>query len=272
MTNNAIGARVWMNGAIVDSAQAHVPVTDRGFTLGDGLFETMLWTGTEVRFVDDHMARLTQSARALGFELPYSVETIKTGLSALGEDAAGSRAALRLTLSRGSGPRGLAIPETATPQLIATISPLVDNVTAVCLKTVSIPRAIGTPSARFKTLSYVDNIMALREARAGGADEAIMLGTNGNVACASSANLVIHYKGSNLTPAISDGALAGIVRGRLLKVGKIEEAHISAEHLAQCERAALTNALIGARKVTSIDGRELDANEIWSQSMAEALD
>jgi branched-chain amino acid aminotransferase len=272
MTNKALGSRVWINGEMVDAHQATFPLADRGFTLGDGLFETMLWTGWEVRFFDAHMARLAQSAEALGLQLPCSVEAVKAGLNALAENAASSKAALRLTLTRGNGPRGLAIPEIAHPQLIATIAPLVENTSTVRLKTVSIPRAIGTPSARFKTLSYVDNIIALREARAGGGDEAIMLGTNGNVACASSANLVIRYKGANLTPALEDGALGGIVRGRLLAVGLIEEAHIIPSQLAQCEDAALTNALIGVRGVAFIDGRALGSGRIWCQSLTDALD
>jgi branched-chain amino acid aminotransferase len=272
MTNKALGTHVWIGGEMVDANQAAVPLTDRGFTLGDGLFETMLWTGREIRFFDDHIARLAQSGEALGFELPCSVGAVKAGLNALGDDAAGSKAALRLTLTRGSGPRGLAIPTPAHPQLIATIAPLVENATAVRVKTVSIPRAIGTPSTRFKTLSYLDNVIALREARAGGSEEAIMLGTNGNVACASSANLVVRYKGASLTPALEDGALGGIVRRRLLAVGLIEEVHIVPSQLAQCEQAVLTNALIGVRGVASIDGRDLNASLPWCQSLMRALD
>jgi branched-chain amino acid aminotransferase len=267
----SLGSKSWMNGAILDAGGAHVSVSDRGFTLGDGLFETMLWTGSRIRFFDDHMARLSQSAVALGFTNALDTTAIKDGLMALVQDSQGKAAAMRLTLSRGAGPRGLALPETAAPQLIATIAPLVDASSPARLTTVSIARLIGAPSTRFKTLSYIDNIMAQHEARLEGGDEAIMLGSNGNVACASCANLVFRYRDANLTPALGDGALPGIIRGRLLAEGLIEEAHISPVQLAQCEGAALTNALIGVRVVSSIDGRALDPTKTWQQLLKDAL-
>jgi branched-chain amino acid aminotransferase len=267
----SLGSRVWVNGAIFDAQDAHISASDRGFTLGDGLFETMLWTGSQIRFFDDHMARLTISAATLGFDERVDTDAIQLGLFALVEDSEGKKAALRLSLSRGAGPRGLALPHTAAPVWIATITPLGETLTPIKLRTVSIPRVIGAPSARFKTLSYLDNVMAQREARLAGADEAIMLGTNGNVACASCANLVFRYKDANLTPALADGALAGIVRGRLLAAGLIEEAHITASQMAQCEGVALTNALIGVRVVAAIDGRKVAANVAWCQSLSDTL-
>jgi branched-chain amino acid aminotransferase len=267
----SLGSKVWMNGVIMNANSAYVSVSDRGFTLGDGLFETMLWTSSRIRFFDEHLARLSQSAVALGFTTPLDVTAIKKGLLALVEDEQGNAAAVRLTLSRGIGPRGLALPETTAPQLIATIAPLADTSAPAHLKTVSVPRLIGAPSTRFKTLSYLDNVMAQHEARFKGGDEAIMLGTNGNVACASCANLVFRYKDANLTPALRDGALPGIVRGRLLAAGLIEEANISPSQLALCEGAALTNALIGVRVVSSIDRRALDTRKTWPQSLRDTI-
>jgi branched-chain amino acid aminotransferase len=271
MTVWSFGSRIWINGELMDAGLASLPMSDRGFTLGDGLFETMLWTGTHVRFLSEHMARFTQSAAELGFVLPVPLDEIEAGLLALSADAAGGLGALRLTLTRGSGPRGLAIPDSATPMLIASIAPFVLNPNPVDLATVVTTRHAGAPSARFKTLSYIDNIVALAQARIAGADDAIMLGTTGNIACASGANLIIRHKGTCLTPAREDGALPGIVRGRLLKAGLIEEARVTPRHLELCSAAALTNALIGVRNVGSIDRRALTADTVWARSLIDAL-
>jgi branched-chain amino acid aminotransferase len=252
-----LGSKIWVNGAVVVKEEAKISATDRGFTLGDGLFETMLWTGKQIRFLDDHLARLTKSAMALGLTMPFEGEAIKAGLEALAQDAQGQTAALRLTLTRGTGPRGLAIADTTTPLLLATIAPFEAPASLATLKTVAIKRNAGAPSARYKTLSYLDNVMALQEARALGGNEAIMLGTTGFVACASSANIVIAYQGQNLTPALDDGALPGIVRGRLLAAGVVKEANVDAQMMAHCTNCALTNALMSVRSVGAIDGRIL---------------
>jgi branched-chain amino acid aminotransferase len=267
----SLGSKTWMNGAVFDAQDAHVSAFDRGFTLGDGLFETMLWTGSEIRFFDDHMARLTKSAAALGLEFPLPVAEVQAGLNALAQGAKGQMAALRLTLSRGSGPRGLSIPSTTSTLVIVTIAPFVPLNASSHLKTVSIRRNCGAPSARFKTLSYIDNIMALEEAKAKGGDHGILYGTTGYVACTTSANIILAHKGRILTPAVEDGALAGIVRGRLLAAGLVEEAPIDAHMLATCDHCVLTNALIGIGSVATIDGRTLRPNGDLAGRLGEAL-
>lgn len=268
---SALGTKVWLNGGIMDADEAHVGVTDRGLTLGDGLFETMLWTGEKIRFLDNHLARLRVSARAFSIKLPATIDQIKEGLAQLTTPAQGQTAALRLTLTRGAGPRGLALPDTQNPQLLATIAAYCPPTTPVSLASVTIERNATSPTARYKTLSYFDNVMALRQARAIGADDAIMRGSTGAIACASSANIVIHYRGQTLTPAIDDGALPGIVRGRLIKAGLIAEAHITPHMLANCTHGALTNALIGVRSVEMIDSRRLERGSLWLEMLHEGL-
>jgi branched-chain amino acid aminotransferase len=263
--------KVWMNGRTLDASSAYVSVSDRGFTLGDGLFETMLWTGSDIRFFDDHMDRLSNSAIALSLSLPETKQTIAAGLFELSVPMKGKIAAIRLTLSRGQANRGLIIPAQTTPLLVATISAFEVPISPVKLMTVTICRNSGAPSSRLKTLSYIDNIMALDEARAAGFDDAIMLGTAGNLACASSANIIIQYKGANLTPALEDGALAGIVRGKLLASGQVQEARVSVDMLANCQSSALTNALIGVRPVGAINGRDLENSRDWLSPLQQAL-
>lgn len=258
---SGIESNLWVNGRIVSSDSFAIPRSDRGFTLGDGLFETMLWTGQKVRFLEDHMARLTYSAAQLAFPPLDNLDDLMAGLFTLGESALGQSAILRVTLTRGSGPRGLRPTTVPKPLLMATIAPHILATAPVSLRTVTITRNCGAPSSLYKTLSYIDNIIALQEAYSEGADEALLLGSNGNVACASSANLLFLYQGMYLTPPISDGALPGIVRGQLLRRGLIQEATLSPAMLKACDGAFLTNAIIGIRAVSSLDGRTMKSKK-----------
>jgi branched-chain amino acid aminotransferase len=266
-----VGSRVWINGSICDAQSAHVGVTDRGFTLGDGLFETMLWTGTQLRFFDDHIARLAKSADELGLVLPYTADQIKAALENLAKDTMGAAGALRLTVTRGSGQRGLAFEPHMCGLMMATLAPFETPTTSVKLAIVATTRHAGAPSARFKTLSYIDNIMALHQARLLGADDAIMLGTTGNIACVSGANILLRCKGAVLTPALEDGALPGIVRGRLIQAGLVEEARIAPSLLAHCDGGVLTNALIGARAISSIGDKVFSSAPKWRLKLIDAL-
>jgi branched-subunit amino acid aminotransferase/4-amino-4-deoxychorismate lyase len=98
-----------------------------------------------------------------------------------------------------------------------------------------------------------------------------MYGTTGYVACATSANMIVAHKGRILTPGVDDGALAGIVRGRLLAAGLVEEAAVDAHMLATCDQCVLTNALIGVGKVATIDGRILRPDGDLAGRLGKAL-
>lgn len=262
---------VWMDGALMPADQAHVSTQDRGLTLGDGLFETMLWTGDSIRFARDHLNRLSNAATNLHFELPMSLEAIHGGLIELGSTMKGQMAAIRLTLTRGVGPRGLGLPPHAKPRLFATIADCQPPTSEVALQTIDIRRNPSAPSTRYKTLSYIDNIMALADAQATGADDGIMLGTNGNVACTTSANVMLLLDGAWYTPDRKDGAFGGIVRGRLIEAGRVIQAPISPQVLAKCDEAVITNALIGIRPVASIDGRVLPSRASWLRDLLPAI-
>ena len=261
----------WTDGQVRRLSDLRIDPRDRGFTLGDGLFETMLWTERRIRFFDDHMARLSHSADMLDLAIPATPDEIETGLTALVRQSGLDRAALRLTLSRGPGPRGLALPEEPQPRLLATVAPCPTAFDPVSVCLVDVARAVGAPSARFKTLSYLDQVMALNLARAAGADEALMRGHGDRIACASSANVLIRLEGVWLTPPVADGALPGIVRGRLIRAGLIDEKSLGVADLNRCDAACLTNALIGVRPVHQLNGRKLAVVETDIVGMRDAL-
>jgi len=234
---------------------------DRGFTLGDGLFETVLAEAGALRHLDAHLDRMTAGCAVLGLPAPNRGAAERLMTAALAEAGVTKvRAAVRLTLSAGPGGRGLERPAVLNPTLLATAAAAPLSAGPARLVTATVRRNDRSPASRLKTLSYLDNILARAEALAAGGDEALMLNTRGEVACAAAAN-VFWVTGAQLfTPALDCGVLAGTARARLLAAaatmgGPVQEVRAGPEALAGAEGILLTSSLAGARWVETLDGR-----------------
>ncbi|WP_132086287.1 aminotransferase class IV [Caulobacter sp. BK020] len=236
------------------------PPDDRGLLLGDGLFETMLWTGGDLPHLDDHLARMAAGCEVLGLPM-FDLAEAKTRVLAAPTEAglADARAAVRLTLTAGSGGRGLDRPAAPVLRLMATAAAAPVVTTPVDLALASTRRNEGSPAARLKTLSYVDNVLARAEARAAGADEAVMRNNHGDLACAGAANLFWVAGGSLFTPALHCGVLGGLTRRRVMAAARaldvdVHEVASGAEALDAAEAVFLTNSLIGVRPARRFEG------------------
>jgi branched-chain amino acid aminotransferase len=248
---------LWLNGALVEADIARIDPSDRGFTLGDGLFETIRHQGGRTWHLDRHLARLRQGAAFLGFPLPWADAAIAAGIAALIEADGLGDAALRLTLSRGPGQRGILPPAEPRPTLLLTAAKLAPPMppARAIIATVT-RRNEASPLSRFKTLNYLDNIVARGEALRRGADDAILLNTQGRVAEASVANVFVLQGGVLQTPPVADGALPGIMRGLLIERCGAVEAPLLPADLAAADAVFLSNSL-GLRPVVAIDGHEI---------------
>ena len=247
---------------------------DRGFTLGDGLFETLAAQDGRLRDADLHLERLAAGCAALGLPVPDQAAAERTMLAALPPDCAGPWA-VRLTLTAGSGGRGLDRPDDPEPVMVATAAPAPRPSTPARLLTATVRRNDASPASRLKTLSYLDNVLARREALASGADEAVMLNTRGQPACAAAANLFWISGGELFTPALQCGVLAGVTRAQLIAAARaqgvaVHEVAAEAAALAGAEAVLITNSLIGVRLVSSLDGRGLSAN-VLAGALARSL-
>ena len=259
---------VWLNGALLDQAVARIDPADRGFTLGDGLFETIRAQFGKVQHLPRHFARLRSGAEALGIACTRTDEAIASALQEVLAANAIQDAALRLTLTRGPAARGVLPTHTSRPTMMisaGSLPPQADPARLVVCKTTR--RNEHSPLSRIKSLNYLDSILARSEAAARDADDAILLNTGGTVAEASAASLVLLIDGRAVTPPQSDGALPGIARGVLLDAGWIVEAPVRVSMLAVADGALLVNAL-GSRIVASIDGMPLDHEHPALQAMA----
>ncbi|CAM3258238.1 aminotransferase class IV [Methylobacterium mesophilicum] len=250
---------LWRDGAIVPGTQASLDHTDRGLTLGDGLFDTALALGGRVAFEDAHIARLVAGAETLG--IPAEAERVCAAMRALAGQGRGDadRLAIRTTLTRGSGPRGLKPPADPHPTLFATAAPSARSAAFAPLRLwpTGIARNDTSPAARLKTLGYLDAVLAAREAAASGFDESLFCNTRGRVACAGTGNVFAVLGDRLVTPPLADGVLAGIIRAEVLGLAgacglRPEEGSLSLSELLGAEAVFVTNSLRLLAPVTAI--------------------
>lgn len=245
--------KVWLNGALLDAQAARIAPDDRGFTLGDGVFETLRAVDGGVARLDAHLARMRRGAALLGLPVPrvdYE-QALRETLTANGL----SEGALRLTLTRGPAPRGVLPPKDPAPTLLITAGAL-PPATPVRLVIARITRRNEfSPLSGIKSLAYLDNILARQEAEARGADDALLLNTQGRVAETSTANVFVVKDGVLITPPLQDGALPGILRAELLRLGAVEQSLVP-EDLARVAEMFLTTSL-GIRSVAEMEARPL---------------
>lgn len=238
-----------------------IPQDDRGLLLGDGLFETVLALDGALVRLEAHLDRMAAGCAVLGLPAPDRGEAAAVMRRAL-SGVEGPRAAVRLTLTAGGGGRGLDRPTPPAPRLFATAAPSVAPDGPARLVLAGTRRNDGSPASRIKSLSYVDNVLARAEARSAGADEAVMLNTRGELACAAAANIFWVSEGRLWTPALDCGVLAGIMRGALMAATEaagieVAVARTGPEALDRAEAIFLTNSLIGLRPVAAFGSRRL---------------
>ena len=240
-----------------------VPPDDRGLLLGDGLFETILFKAGRPVLWDEHIQRLARGCAVLGLAEPDPDRLEQAAAAAL--SVAGlqqARAAVRLSWTAGSGGRGLERAPIIQPRLIVTAAPSQQPATPAVLALSAIRRNETSPASRLKSLSYLDNVLARREARAAGAEEAVMLSMSGELACGAAANLFWLQGEQLFTPALDCGVLDGLMRAQVLAAAPalgLEPVEIRAGVQALDGAAAIfiTNSLIGVREAAVLDGRPL---------------
>ena len=245
---------IHLNGALVSAAEARVDPADRGLTLGDGLFETIRARGGRPLRLAAHCARLRAGADVLDLPVPVSDEALGRALEETLEANAVTDGVLRLTLTRGPGPRGLLPPPQPRPTLLITAATEASSPSPIrAVIATKTRRNEHSPLSRCKCINYLDNILARLEAAKRGADDALLLNTAGRLAGTTMANLFLVIDGVVVTPPVADGALPGVIRAEVLAAAGAEERSLKPEDLASASEAFITNCL-GIRAVVSVDG------------------
>ena len=236
----------WLDGTLYPTSRVSFDVADRGLLLGDGVFDTSMVLGSRMVWREAHVARLVAAAASLGFAVEAA--TIATAIDAVLAQA--THATLRVTVTRGAGPRGLAPPADAKPTILAAVTPFRAQALFSPLKLheTAIRRNDTSPAARVKSLAYLDGILASREALAAGCDDALFLDTQGRVACTSVGNVLALFGETLVTPPSADGTVPGIARKVLLDTCEdlglepIERALTRAD-LDRADEVLVTNSL-----------------------------
>jgi branched-chain amino acid aminotransferase len=279
----------WVDGRLERADGLHLSAFDRGFQLGDGVFETLRARGGRPTELDEHVARLRRSADGLSIPLIDDVggrlaAAIAELLAAEGLDGPDGDASIRITVSRGVFyGRGLLPPdEHPLPTIVVQAwavppTPASHLERGLHLVASRVRRDPENPLSALKTTSRADYVYARVEARNAGADDALFLTTDGFLSEATSANVFL-VRGSELaTPGLGCAILPGTTRSWILRwasgVGlQPNEAWLTPRELAEADEAFLSSSVAGILPVTRFEDGPIGAGLPGPQTLRARAD
>lgn len=220
-----------LNGQLVPAAAALIHASDRGLLYGDGLFETMHAYGSEIFRLEPHLERLTAGAAKLAFSPLPDLGALRRACretATAGFKAGYEETNIRLTVTRGTGPRGPSTRGPFHPTILVAGTPYRRPADAEWKKGAtavwaSFRRQEAGVLATLKTLNYLEQILARREADAAGADEALLLNNAGLLCEGSASNLTLVRDGELVAPdPRTVGALPGLAQEAIFEVARAE--------------------------------------------------
>ena len=295
MSEDPDGARsgpvAWVNGRLLPAGAPALPVADRAFQLGDGVFETLrVRRGVPIE-LDGHLRRLHAGLDTLTIRLDWSDAEIAAAIAETVARNAPADAAVRVTVSRGAPEsRGLlpagwrdghaTLVVQAWPNAGVPAQVLERGLRAIVS---TARRDPSSPLAGVKTVSRAEYVWAKLEADRAGVDDAISLTLDGVVAEATTASLAVVMGSALRTPPLSTGVLAGTTRDWLLSADGAAvigldtgEAAFGLDELLGADEAILCSSVAGILPLVEIDGRPIgegrpgpwarrlrDAREAW---------
>lgn len=254
-----------VNGKVTPAAEASVSVLDNGFTFGDSVYETLRTYGGRPFHLDRHLARLRHSASRLGIAIPPGDEVFAERLSELLARAVNDESYVRIIVSRGVGDISYHFERVQGPTVVIVVKPYEPfpeshyaEGAEVIISSVrrNHPRALDPA---IKSCNLLNNVLAVREAQAKGALEAILLNEEGEVAEGASTNVFMVKAGVVLTPPLHAGILPGVTRQILLELGReigvpMREDTVRVPDLLASDEVFITSTLKEAMPVRTIDG------------------
>lgn len=252
------------DGRIVPIEEATVPVLDRGFQLGDAIYETLRTHRGRPLLGGAHIDRLRQSGLAVGLRVPHDD---RWWFDQLDQLSIGGDRVLRITVSRGTGGWGLRLTDDLVPRVVIT-SRIRPPRPAGPLRVVRDPggaaRSWGAP-LHIKASGRLGEILTLDAARRTGADEVLLRGRNGGWTEGTTSSLfLVDERGVLLTAPVAEGCLPGITRAVVIAAVRqagieVAERRIEDEDLDRAAEIFLASTLLDVAPVGWLDGRELVA-------------
>lgn len=260
--------KIYLDGQLVEAADAKISVFDHGLLYGDGIFEGIRLYGGNVFRLEEHLERLEYSAKAIMLKMPISRKEMAEAVCATCRANGLTDGYIRLVVTRGVGDLGLSpwlCPKPSVFIIADKIALYPREYYEKGLEIVTVPTRRMNPAAlspAIKSLNYLNNILAKIEAKQYGALEAIMLNDQGFVAECTGDNVFIVHKGKIYTPAAQQGALKGITRDTIFDIAKeigvpIEEHDLTRYDLWNADECFLTGTGAEVIPVVKLDGREI---------------
>jgi len=268
---------VFLNGQFVSEPQAVVPINDRGFMYGDGLFETMRVVGGKPFRMAQHLERMVRGAEFLRIKMPHTPKELHKYTEQLIEKNNMPDAILKVLLTRGPGHRGY-LPNGAGPATLAmtlheTPALVRDNQAQWSLVTSPYRIPAADAFSSFKTTSKILYVMARADAAERGADEALLVNTNGEAAETATGNLFWVYQDKICTVPTGRGVLPGITRAVVLEICQMlglqtNKRVIKPEALRNSDGIFVTQSALGIIPVSVFDGEPVRASPLVDQIAA----
>jgi 4-amino-4-deoxychorismate lyase len=261
---------IWLDGDPVSA----LPLPDRGLDYGDGLFETLLLRAGHPLFLQLHLQRLQRGLGVLGFPstILARLEACLFRSTAAVVEGGWQWASMRITITRGTGPRGYAPPEDPQPRILISASELGSNPMEMpapaVLGTATIRWCVQPALAGIKHLNRLEQVLAARECRQSGYDEAVMLNQAGQLVSVTSGNLFLVRDGQILTAALDQCGIAGTRRSLVMERWapalrlQVCETQLEPCQLEQADEAFFSNSLTGVRPVASFNSRRWSSHPV----------
>ena len=254
----------YVNGQLVDSQCAAISVFDHGFTVADGVFETLKFNSGQAFAITRHLRRLENSANGLGINCP-PLDEIKHAIglvSKANQHIANGR--MRITVTSGQGPLGS---DRSNSKSTLVISVAEQKPWPESSEVLIVPwiRNEKSPLVNLKTTSYAENVYALDVAHKQGFTEAIFLNSQGLVTEGTGSNIFIVKDGQVLTPGLSSGLLPGITRELLIEWAgtkfEVFEKDLNEADLYEADELFLTSSTRDIHPITRL-AKLVESNEV----------
>ena len=251
---------VWCNGSLAPVSEVRLSPFDHGFTVGGGVFETLVAENGEPFAFTRHWRRFGRSAAPFGFA-PPDCEVLHEACRAVVAANRLGRCRIRITLTGGNSPLGSA--RGSNPPTL-TVAAETCPPPAASARVVVVPwtRNEHGACAGLKTTSYAENVLGLAWARQHGADEAVFSNTAGHLCEGSGTNIWTVRGGTLHTPGLEAGCLAGVTRELVLELCQrlgleVDQAPSMARLLSSSDEVFLTSTLRDVQPVLEVDGHLL---------------
>lgn len=257
---------VRMNMADVDPDKASVSIFDHGFLFGDSIYEVVRTVNGKIFAWGDHLVRLRNSLKRVKFEIPWTDSELENEIQrSLDAKSWDGESYVRLIITRGVGRIDLMPRTCEEPNLIIIAKKLPElrgdlHGTGLVLCVTDVRRnSREAMDPGIKSGNYLNNVLALIEARDMGADDALMLNENNYLTECSASNLFMVKDGIVKTPSLDCGILAGITRKKVLEIAlgnrfDVEETELTLDDLVSADEIFITGTIKGVVPVRKIIG------------------